>query len=154
MIVELVAVGLVVSACLAIYLDEAVYSVASLACMFVLTTTLYALSAAVFVAVFQLAVAAGTLAVLFLAGEMLSEKPVKEKPLKKTFLVALLAVALSFPSIFLSVAVTPTDVSPSFSFADALWNFRAIDVILQGLVIMTVALGIAIFLHERGESES
>ncbi|MGQ9550837.1 MAG: NADH-quinone oxidoreductase subunit J [Candidatus Bathycorpusculaceae bacterium] len=154
MIVELIAAGLVVSACLAIYLDETVYSVASLACMFVLTTILYALSNAVFVAVFQLTVAAGTLAVLFLAGEMLSEKPVKEKPLKKTFLVVLLALFLSFPSIFLSIAVTPANVSPNFSFADALWNFRAIDVILQGLVIMTVALGIAIVLYERKEGKS
>lgn len=154
MIIELIAVGLVVSACLAIYLDEAVYSVASLACMFVLITVLYALSDAVFVAVFQLAVAAGTLAVLFLAGEMLSEKPRGEKPLKKTFLVALIALVLSFPSIFLSVAVTPANVSPSFSFADALWNLRAVDVILQGLVIMTVALGIAIVLYERREGES
>ncbi|MEM3597301.1 MAG: NADH-quinone oxidoreductase subunit J [Candidatus Bathyarchaeia archaeon] len=154
MIVELLAVGLIVSACLAIYLDEAAYSVASLACMFVLMAVLYALNDAVFVAIFQLAVGAGTLAVLFLAGEMLSEKPEKEKSLKKIFPVALLAAALSLPSIFLSLAVTPANVSPSFSFADALWNLRAIDVILQGLVIMTVALGIAIVLHERNDGES
>jgi len=154
MVVELLAAGLVVLACLAIYLDEAVYSVASLACMFVLMAVLYALSDAVFVAVFQLAVAAGTLAVLFLAGEMLSEKPEKEKSLKKIFPVVLLAVVLSFPSIFLSVAVTPANVSSSFSFADALWDLRAVDVILQGLVILTVALGIAIVLYERREGGS
>jgi len=154
MVVELLAAGLVVSACLAIYLDEAVYSVASLACMFVLMAVLYALSDAVFVAVFQLAVAAGTLAVLFLAGEMLSEKPEKEKSLKEIFPVVLLAVVLSLPSIFLSVSVTSANVSSSFSFADALWNFRAIDVILQGLVILTVALGIAIVLYEQREGES
>ncbi|MEM3578206.1 MAG: NADH-quinone oxidoreductase subunit J [Candidatus Bathyarchaeia archaeon] len=154
MIVELFAVGLIVSACLAIYLDEAVYSVASLACMLVLMAVLYALNDAFFVAIFQLAVGAGALAVLFLAGEMLSEKPEKEKSLKKISLIALLAVVLSLPSIFLSVAVTPANVSPSLSFADALWNLRAIDVILQGLVIMTVALGIAIVLHERNDGES
>ena len=154
MIVELLAVGLVVSACLAIYLDEAVYSVASLACMFVLMAVLYALSNAVFVAVFQLAVSAGTLAVLFLAGEMLSEKPEKEKSLKKIFPVVLLAVVLSLPSIFLSVAVTPANISSGFSFAEALWDLRVIDVILQGLVIMTVALGIAIVLYERREGKS
>ncbi|MEM2881301.1 MAG: NADH-quinone oxidoreductase subunit J [Candidatus Methanomethylicaceae archaeon] len=154
MIIELLAVGLVVSVCLAIYLDEAVYSVASLACMFVLMAFLYALNDAVFVAVFKLAVGAGTSTVLFLAGEMLSAKPEKEKPLKKIFPVVLLAIVLFLPSIFLSVSVTPGNVSPSFSFADALWNLRAIDVILQGLVIMTVALGIAIVLHERNDGES
>ncbi|MGC8998394.1 MAG: NADH-quinone oxidoreductase subunit J [Candidatus Bathyarchaeia archaeon] len=154
MIVELIAVGLVVSACLAIYLDEAVYSIASLASMLVLMAVLYALNGAVFVAVFQLAVGAGTLAVLFLAGEMLSEKPEKEKPLKKIFLVALLAVVLSLPSIFFSVAVMPANIFSGLSFADALWNLRVIDVVLQGLVIMTVALGIAIVLHERKEGES
>jgi NADH:ubiquinone oxidoreductase subunit 6 (subunit J) len=154
MIVELLAVGLVVSACLAIYLDEAVYSIASLACMFVLMAVLYALSDAVFVAVFQLAVGVGTLAVLFLAGEMLSEKPKKEKALKKIFSAVLFAVFLSLPSIFLSVAVTPANISSGFSFAETLWDLRAIDVILQGLVIMTVALGIAIALYERREGES
>ncbi|PMB74439.1 hypothetical protein C0195_02745 [Candidatus Bathyarchaeota archaeon] len=149
MIVELLAVALVVSAFLAVHLDEAVYSVASLACMFALMGISYALSGAAFVAVFQLAVGAGTLAVLFLAGEMLSEKPEKEKSLKKIFPVALLAVVLSLPSVFLSVAVTPANISSDFSFAKALWDLRVIDVILQGLVIMTVALGIAIILYER-----
>jgi len=154
MLVELLAVGLVVSACLAIYLDEAVCSIASLACMFILMAVLYAINDAVFVAVFQLAVSAGTLAVLFLAGEMLSEKLEKGKSLRKIFSVALLAVVLSLPSIFLSVAVMPANVSPGFSFADALWSFRALDVILQGLVIMTVALGIAIVLYEQKAGES
>jgi len=154
MIVELIAAGLVISACLAIFLDEAVYSVASLACTFTLMAILYALNDATFVAVFQLAVAAGTLVVLFLAGEMLSEKPSKEKSLKKTFLVALAALLLSLPSIFLSVAVTPANVSSSVSFGQAIWDLRAIDVVLQGLVIMTVALGIAIVLYERKDGES
>jgi len=149
MIVELLAVGLVVSACLAVYLDEAVYSVASLACAFIFLTVLYALNDAVFVAVFQLAVGAGTLAVLFLAGEMLSEKPNKEKPLRNVFLVGVLALVLAFPSIFFSVAVTPANVSSGVTFGRALWDLRAVDVILQGLVILTVVLGIAIVLHER-----
>jgi len=154
MIVELIAAGLVISACLAIFLDEAVYSVASLACMFILMAILYALSDATFVAIFQLAVGAGTLVVLFLAGEMLSEKPDKEKSLKKTSLVALAALLLSLPSILLSLAVTPANISSSVSFGQAIWDLRAIDVVLQGLVIMTVALGTAIVLHERKDGES
>jgi multisubunit Na+/H+ antiporter MnhB subunit len=85
---------------------------------------------------------------------MLSEKPEKGKTFKENFFRCWLAVVLSLPSIFLSVAVTPANVSPGFSFADALWDFRALDVILQGLVIMTVALGIAIVLYERKAGES
>jgi NADH:ubiquinone oxidoreductase subunit 6 (subunit J) len=154
MILELLAVGLVVSACLAIYLDEAVYSVAALACTFIFMTILYALSNAIFVAVFQLAIGAGTLAVLFLSGEMLSEKPREKKILKKMLPAVVVALLMSFPAIFFSVVVTPANVSSEVSFAQALWNMRAIDVVLQGLVIVTVALGIAIILYERKVGES
>ncbi|MDX1813428.1 MAG: hypothetical protein R3319_01420, partial [Candidatus Bathyarchaeia archaeon] len=65
MILEILSVGLIISACLAIFLDEAIYSVAALAGMFFLTALLYAFSDALFVAVFQFTVGAGTLAVLF-----------------------------------------------------------------------------------------
>ena len=67
MILEILAVGLIISACLAIFLEEAVYSVVALAAMYFLTSVLYAISGAVFVAVFQFAVGAGTLAILFLS---------------------------------------------------------------------------------------
>lgn len=153
MILDLLAVGLVVSAFLAVYLDDAVYSVTSLAGTFVLIAILYSLNDAIFVAVFQLAIGAGTLAVLFLSGEMLSEKSSGKKPLKNTLLAVASALLLSFPTIFISIITRPTTVSPEASFAQALWNWRAIDVVLQGLVIMTVALGIAIVLHERIEGE-
>jgi NADH:ubiquinone oxidoreductase subunit 6 (subunit J) len=86
-IVELIAVGLVVSACLAIYLDEAVYSVAALACMLILMATIYALNDAIFAAVFQFAVSVGTLSVLFLSAEMLSEKPGKPEAVRRILLV-------------------------------------------------------------------
>jgi NADH:ubiquinone oxidoreductase subunit 6 (subunit J) len=151
MILELVAVGLVVSAFLAVYLDDAVYSVTSLAGTLILVAILYSLDDAIFVAVFQLAIGVGTLAVLFLSGEMLSEKPSSKKPLKTAFPAIAAALLLSTLSIFLSVGTISTSVSSSVSFAEALWDFRAIDVVLQGLVIMTVALGIAIALHEKKE---
>ena len=48
----------------------------------------------------------------------------------------------------------PTNVSSGVSFPEALWNLRAIDVVLQGLVIMTIALGIAIVLHEKKEGKN
>jgi len=154
MILELLAVGLVISAFLAVYLDDAVYSVASLAGTLILVAILYSLNDATFVAVFQLAIGVGTLAVLFLSGEMLSEKPSGKKPLKNAFLAIAAALLLSIPSIFLSVGTISTNVSSDVSFPEALWNLRAIDVVLQGLVIMTVALGVAIVLYEKKEGKN
>lgn len=151
MILELVALGLVVSAFLAVHLDDAVYSVTSLASTIILVTILYSLNNATLVAVFQLAIGVGTLAVLFLSSEMLSEKPSEKKRLKNTFLAVAAALLLSIPSIFLLVGTNPTHASSSVSFPQALWNLRAIDVVLQGLVIMTVALGIAIVLYDKKE---
>jgi NADH:ubiquinone oxidoreductase subunit 6 (subunit J) len=147
-VLEIVSIGLVISACLAIFLDEAVYSVAALAATFVLTSALYAFSGAIFVAIFQFAVGIGTLSILFLSGEMLSEKPLtKTKPI--TFIgVAVLGVILSLPAIFFSIS-SPSLVSSTTTLGDALWNFDAVDVVLQGLVILTVAIGIVIVLHER-----
>jgi NADH:ubiquinone oxidoreductase subunit 6 (subunit J) len=151
MILELLSVGLIISACLAIFLDEAVYSVAALAATFFLTSMLYALSGAVFVAVFQFAVGAGTLALLFLSGEMLSEKPAKV-PQKTLLSLIVVGVLLSLPTIFLSVS-GQTGVFAGISFEEALWDLRAVDVVLQGFVIMTVALGIVIVLHEKRKGE-
>jgi len=151
MILELLAIGLVVSAFLAIHLDDAVYSVVSLAGTLILMAILYSLSDATFVAVFQLAIAVGTLAVLFLSSEMLSEKQDGQKSFKNVLLTLAAALLLSMPSIFISIGTVPAIGSSNISFPEALWNLRSIDVILQGLVIMTVALGIAIVLQEKKE---
>ena len=148
MILELLSAGLVITACLAIFLDEAVYSVVALAGTFLLTSLLYALNGAIFVAVFQFSVGAGTLAVLFLSGEMLSERPLKKTLPKNLLTVVLAGSLLSLPPIFLSISTPANEVS-GVSFGEALWTLRAGDVVLQGLVIMTVALGIAIVLYEK-----
>jgi NADH:ubiquinone oxidoreductase subunit 6 (subunit J) len=152
MILEVLSAGLIISACLAIFLDEAVYSVAALAGTFIFTALLYALSDALFVAIFQFAMGTGTLAVLFLSGEMLSEKPTKKTPRRNLLLLIAVGVLLSLPAIFLSIS-GPTSVLSEISFGEALWNLRALDVVLQGLVIMTVALGIVIVLHEKKNGE-
>ena len=148
MILELLSAGLVITACLAIFLDEAVYSVVALAGTFLFTSLLYALNGAIFVAVFQFSVGAGTLAVLFLSGEMLSERPLKKTLPKNLLTVVLAGALLSLPPIFLSISTPANEVS-GVSFGEALWTLRAGDVVLQGLVIMTVALGIAIVLYEK-----
>jgi NADH:ubiquinone oxidoreductase subunit 6 (subunit J) len=152
MILEVLSAGLIISACLAIFLDEAVYSVAALAGAFFFTALLYVLSGALFVAIFQFAVGVGTLAILFLSGEMLSEKPTKKTSLKSTLTVLVAGALLSLPAIFLSVSGS-TGISTEVSFGEALWNLRALDVVLQGIVIMTVALGIAIVLYEKKNGE-
>jgi len=148
MILEVLAGGLVITACLAIFLDEAVYSVVALTGTFFFTALLYAFSGTIFVAVFQFAVGVGTLAILFLSGEMLSEKPVKKTQPKTVLTVAVIGALLSLPAIFLSFS-SPNSTTIGVSFGEALWNLRATDVVLQGLVILAIALGIAIILYEK-----
>ena len=147
MIFEVLSAGLVISACLAIFLDEAVYSVAALANTLVFMALLYVFTDALFVAIFQFAVGAGTLAILFLSGEMLSEKPAKT-PRKKVLAIIMAGALLSLPAIFLSISGS-TSVVGGVTFEEALWNLRAVDVVLQGVVMMAVALGIGIVLHEK-----
>ena len=148
MIFELVSAGLIVSACLAIFLDEAVYSVAALAGTFMLTAFMYALNGAIFVAIFQFAVGIGTLAILFLSGEMLSEKPVKKTQPRGVIGVVVMGVLLSLPPIFFSIS-SENAVTSGVPFGEALWDLRALDVVLQGIVIMTVALGTVIVLYAK-----
>jgi NADH:ubiquinone oxidoreductase subunit 6 (subunit J) len=142
---------LVVSAFLAVYLDDAVYSVAALASVLILVAILYSLNDAGFAAVFQLGISMGTLAVLFLSGETLTEKMNRKEPSKKVFLAVSVAILLALPSLLISVGTPTTNASLQVSFPEALWDLRAIDVILQGLVVMTVALGIAIVLRIKKE---
>lgn len=148
MILEALTIGLVVSACLAIFIDEAVYSIVALAGTFLFTSVIYASSGAVIAAVFQFAIGVGTLAVLFLSGEMLGGK-MEKKPAPKNILMVLVAgVFLSLPAILLSF-FGPTASVPPLSFGETLWDLRAADVALQGLVILGVALGIGIVLFEK-----
>lgn len=148
MIFEVLSVGLIVSACLALFLDEIQYAVAALAGTFLFTALIYASTGSYYGAVFQFAVGIGTLAILFLSGEMLSEKAKKKTSPAK--LAALIGggVALSLPAVFLKVSETPT-VASEAGFGDALWNLRGLDVVLQALVVLTIALGIFIVLHEK-----
>ena len=148
MIFEILAVGLIISAILALFLDEIIYSVAALAGTFFFTAFIYVLNGAVFAAIFQFAVGVGTLAILFLSGEMLGDKPTKKTSLKRTGAMIGVGAILSLPAIFLSVSGSTQTIS-DISLSDALWNVRGLDAILQAVVILTVALGIAIVLYEK-----
>jgi NADH:ubiquinone oxidoreductase subunit 6 (subunit J) len=148
MIFEILAVGLIISAVLALFLDEVVYSVAALAGTFFFVAVLYALNGAYFAAIFQFAVGVGTLAILFLSGEMLGDKPTKKTSPQRVGVLLGIGAVLSLPAIFLSVSGSTATI-PDTSIGDALWNIRGLDVVLQALVIFTVALGIVIVLYEK-----
>jgi NADH:ubiquinone oxidoreductase subunit 6 (subunit J) len=148
MIFEILAVGLIVSAVLALFLDEVVYSVAALSGTFFFTALIYYLNGAVYAAIFQFVVGIGTLAILFLSGEMLGEKSQKKASPAKTGGLIGAGVLLSLPAIFLSVS-GQTSVGTDIPLGDALWDLRGVDVLLQAIVILTIALGIGIVLYER-----
>ncbi len=79
---------------------------------------------------------------------MLGDKPVKKTSAKRTGALVGIGAVLSLPAIFLSVSGSTTTTS-DISIGDALWNVRGLDVVLQAIVILTVALGIAIVLYEK-----
>ena len=106
------------------------------------------MNGAIYVAVFQFAVGVGTVAVLFLSGETLSEKPLTKTQPKQLAVLSALGALLSLPTFFFSVS-QQNGATYSVPFGEALWDYRALDVVLQGLVVMTVALGIAIVLYRK-----
>ncbi len=148
MIFEVLSIGLIVSACLALFLDEVQYAVAALSGTFLFTALIYAFNGSIYGAVFQFAVGIGTLAILFLSGEMLSEKVGKKTSPGKFTAIFGGGVALSLPAVFLSVSGTPGVTSES-DFGPALWEMRGLDVVLQAVVVLTIALGIFIVLYQK-----
>jgi multisubunit Na+/H+ antiporter MnhB subunit len=143
------AIGMVASAVFAIFLKETVSSVLSLSTMMLLLSILYFTLDAPFAAIFQLALGAGTAAIFLLAGDMLTKKS-EDKTSTKTVLVGLVASAiLSVPVIVGAVAPQSFTQSVEVSLSSALWDLRAVDVLAQGLVILTAALGVALLLKEE-----
>jgi NADH:ubiquinone oxidoreductase subunit 6 (subunit J) len=145
----LLVIGLVVSAFFAIHFDEAIYAVLSLAIMNIILSIFYFSLGTFFAAVFQLAMGIGTVAVLFLAGEMLTKGVDVAQTFKQRILGLVIGILLSIPSILAVGRKIAVASSFSVQFSTALWELRAIDVIAQGLVILTVALGIALVLKEK-----
>jgi len=148
MIFEILAVGLIISAVLALFLEDVIYSVAALAGTFFFVALIFVEYNAIFAAIFTVAAGVGTLAVLFLSGEMLGDKPAKKTSPKRIVTLIGTGVVLSLPAIFFSVSGSG-GVDSNLIFGEALWNVRGLDVVLQGLVILTIALGIAVVLYEK-----
>jgi len=142
-------VALVVSTFLAVHLEESVHAVASFGFMIILLSGLYFSLGAPFAAVFQLAIGVGTLAVFFLAGEMLASKKEPTQRLRGKLLGVLAAVILSLPSIALSVTPNVQINSKGVPFSEALWGLRGLDVAAQGFVILVISMGVAIILKRR-----
>jgi multisubunit Na+/H+ antiporter MnhB subunit len=145
----ILAIGMVISAVFAIYLKETVSSVLSLSTMMILLSLLYFNMNAPFAAIFQLALGAGTSAIFLLAGDSLTKRS-NEKTSKKTLLVGLVVSAfLSVPLIVGTVVPQSFTQAAEFSLSTALWDLRAIDVLAQGLVVLTAALGVVLLLKEE-----
>ena len=143
------AIGMVISAVFAIFLKETVASVLSLSTMMILLSILYFTLNAPFAAIFQLALGTGTAAIFLLAGDMLTKKS-EAKTSNKTVLAGLVASAiLSVPAIVGTVAPQSFTQSVEVSLSSALWDLRAVDVLAQGLVILTAALGVALLLKKE-----
>ncbi|PVX23254.1 MAG: hypothetical protein CW691_11270 [Candidatus Bathyarchaeum sp.] len=145
----ILAIGMVTSAVFAIYLKETVSSVLSLSTMMLLLALLYFNLNAPFAAIFQLALGAGTAAIFLLAGDTLTKKT-DAKTSTKTKLVGLIVSAvLCVPVIVGTVATESFSSSVDLSISSAIWELRAIDVLAQGLVVLTAALGVIILLKEE-----
>jgi len=145
----ILAIGMVTSAVFAIYLKETVASVLSLSTMMLLLSLLYFNLNAPFSAIFQLALGAGTAAIFLLAGDTLTKKS-NAKTSNKTKVIAIIASAILCIPVIVGTVATQIISSPfDFSLSTALWELRATDVLAQGLVVLTAALGVGLFLEER-----
>jgi len=143
------AAALIISAFLALHLEERIYAVISFAAALTLLSGLYFLMNAPFAAVFQLIVAVGAVAVFFLASEMLSPEKKSPQKMRDKILGFLIASILAAVPILVDLNVKAFSKSYSLSFASALWEYRALDVIAQSIVVLTLALGIVMVLRER-----
>jgi len=142
------AIGMVTSAVFAIYLKDTVSSVLSLSTMMILLSILYFNLNAPFAAIFQLALGTGTAAIFLLAGDTLTKKS-DPKTSTKTILLGFVASAiLCVPVIVGTVMTESLTQSVELSLSSALWDLRAVDVLAQGLVVLTAALGVVILLKE------
>jgi multisubunit Na+/H+ antiporter MnhB subunit len=143
------AVGLIASAFFAIYLKETLASVLSLTVMLTLLSLLYFSLNAPFAAIFQLTLGIGTSAIFLLAGDVLTKKSDAKTSSKQLLLGVVVSILISVP-VLLGTEVTNTFTrSVSVSLSNALWELRSIDIIAQGLVILTVAIGVVFLLREE-----
>lgn len=145
----IIAIGIVTSAILAIILKETISSVLSLSTMMILLSFLYFSLDAPFAAIFQLALGTGTGAIFLLSGDTLT-KSNDQKTSTKTILIALVASAIISIPVIIGNLITQAFSQPiELPLSNALWDLRMIDVLAQGLVVLTAALGVVLLLKEE-----
>jgi NADH:ubiquinone oxidoreductase subunit 6 (subunit J) len=95
----ILAIGMIVSAVLAIYLKETIASVLSLSTLMLLLSLLYFNLNAPLAAIFQLALGAGTAAIFLLAGDTLTTKRYETTSRKTMFLAVIASAVLCVPML-------------------------------------------------------
>jgi NADH:ubiquinone oxidoreductase subunit 6 (subunit J) len=150
-IAELLALGLIITALLAVNLDDPVYSLMSLACVLLLSSLLYAENGAFFAAVFQSAAGIGTIAILLVISETLDEDMPQKRKRNRPVGTIVAAILLSIPVLYFTIPVVRVIPEPISGFPLAFWELRSVDVVLQGIVILVLATGMAILLKSERE---
>ena len=115
----------------------------------ILLSLLYFNLNAPFAAIFQLALGTGTAAIFLLAGDTLTKKRDEKTSTKTVFMGLVASAILSVPVIVGTVATQSFSNSLDLSLSSALWDLRAVDVLAQGLVVLTAALGVVLLLKEE-----
>lgn len=146
---DIVAVVLVVSALYAVEHKRPIYSVGFLAAFFLALSFLYVALGAVFAAVFQLAIGIGTIAVLFLMGQMFERKASRRTSLRKEVRALGVFLVVALPSVIGLGEVKVAVSSSNPTFPVALWDLRALDIVAQAVVLLVTAIGVAVVLSER-----
>ena len=144
-----IAVALITSAFLSIILEENIHAVVFFGATIVLLSSLYFALGAIFAAIFQLAIGVGTIAVFFLAGEMLSSKKPLKQTLRSKVIGVIAALAISIPSVTLSITPKIGSTFKGLGFSEALWRLRGIDLTAQAFVILVISIGVSIILKRR-----
>lgn len=145
----ILAIGMVTSAVFAVYLKETVASVLSLSTMMILLSLLYFALNAPFAALFQMALGVGTAAIFLLAGDSLTQNVDAKTSLKTKFVGLIVSAFLCVPVVLGTITPQSFTQSVDLTLSGALWDLRAIDVLAQGLVVLTAALGVILLLKEK-----
>ena len=154
MILEFLAVGIIFVAILAINLDDPFYSILSLGGVLIISALLYLANEAYFAAIFQFATGIGTVAVLLVLGETLDKGEQHKEKTKRPVGTVIAAILLSFPVLFFTIPVIRIIPEPTIGVPFNLWELRSVDVLLQGVVILILAIGMIIILRPEKEDES
>ncbi|MDQ1280279.1 MAG: hypothetical protein QG670_1542 [Thermoproteota archaeon] len=152
----LLILGISIPAFLAIYFEEIIYSVVSLVVMFVTVSIFYFSLDAPLAAIFQLTLGIGTAVTLILVGDEITAGETKPNHRNKLTLavtfILLLTPLLILELPLIDIRQLGTISEPlNFPLSEVLWNLRGIDILAQGLVVLTAIIGLAILLRKNEE---